>query len=135
VNAIIERQHRLALPLRLPLPRQPLRLSDLSRAHLRGDAVAGFSGNVAPCDELCLGSGKVEPHVGLDVVLRHALAVAVREPEVALRQLVPLLGGPAEPFYCLCMVLPNAPFAHPVCEPEPSLGGGETLIGGPANPF
>jgi hypothetical protein len=60
--------------------------------------------------------------VRLDVVLRHALAVAVREPEVALRQLVPLLGGPAEPFYCLCMVLPNAPLYWAMASPFSAIG-------------
>ena len=60
---------QLLLGLRLPFPRQALRFSCSS------------------------GSGQVDPLVGLDVILGHASAVGVPEPEGVLGGCVSLLRG------------------------------------------
>ncbi len=45
-----------AFLFRLPLPRQPLRLGDLRRRHLRGDGAAVADGSVAPLFTLQAGA-------------------------------------------------------------------------------
>ena len=51
---------------------------------------------------------QVEPHMRADIVLRHAVALGVHPAEVGLRVGVPLVGGLAEPYDGLRVVLRHA---------------------------
>jgi hypothetical protein len=52
-----------------------------------------------------LGGGNTQPRVTLRIVLGDRVAVCVRNPEVVLRQGIPLLSGQPEPLVSLVIVL------------------------------
>ena len=113
---------------REPVARQLLGLGDLLWCHELGDNVAGLCRfNVA------LGGSQVEQHVCLNVVLVHALAVAVPHPEVVLVIGEALISSFAIPLRRLNVVLRYA-LAQVVHVPEGGLGVGTALLGGLALP-
>jgi hypothetical protein len=121
---------------RLPLPRHPLRLCDLLGGHLGGHLIALD----CPLDGVyCISCkrrtrrSQVEPHIGLHIVLRHAFALLIHQPEFNLRGVVPLLGRLAPPRDGLHVVLQHA-FALLVLQPEEGLRAGVAPIGGLAKP-
>ena len=56
----------------------------------------------------CIGRSKVGPHIGTHVVLRHAAAGLVHQPEAVLRLGVSLLSGQSPPPHCFDVVLRDA---------------------------
>ena len=57
------------------------------------------------CSRNALRSRQVEPHVRLDIILRHALAFGEQESEVVLRAGVALVNGEAVPLHRLSVAL------------------------------
>src|SRR5262249_55156553 len=122
--------------LRPPLARELLSLGDLLWRHLARHHVAVFDGGVAVAR---IGGGEarggeVEPHMRADVVLLHALAGGVGEPEIVLRHGVALIGGEAVPLRRLLGVLRHAAAFR---EHHPEIGArrGIALVGGAAEPL
>jgi hypothetical protein len=78
---------KLSFALRLPLARQLLRFGDLLRGLFRGDQVAVVYRAVTEFFlRTCKSRGcKVEPHMRLHVILRHALAHPIHETEGCAR--------------------------------------------------
>ncbi len=96
------------LLLRLPLPRQLLGLGYLGRGHHLGNAIAVLDRFIAVLAGGEYRSGKVKPHMGLYVVLRHTLAFTEHDSEIAVSFSVALLGGLAIPLQRLSVVLGDA---------------------------
>ena len=94
--------HRLfhLVMLSHPFPCEALRLGHLAGCHpLDDNLTTSHRPFMSPC------GGKTEPHVGLYIVLRHAVAVAVDESEVVLGFGVALFGRFAIPLRRLDVVL------------------------------
>src|SRR5262245_2888453 len=81
---------------RPPMAGAPLRLGDLRHRHLEADGIAQAQVVVALAPS-GPGGREVEPRVGRDVILSHALPPVVQEPEQLLRARIALLGGPLVP--------------------------------------
>ena len=111
---------------------RPISLRDYSRtfngAYRFGESIAQLARVL-----VALGRGEIRPHVGFRGVLRHALTVAVHEPEVELRGGVTLVGGEAVPAGGFRVVLRYATTVA-VHAPEVVLGAGVALVGGEAVP-
>ena len=89
-----------------PCPRALLRLGDLLHAHVVADVIARAASVLVV---LC--SGKIQPHVRHDIILRHALAVDVPKTEGVLRLGYTLVSGPPKPLNCFRVVpLDTLPF-------------------------
>src|SRR5258708_2049974 len=92
----------------LPLGRKLLRLGDLRGSHLSGNKVAVVNRFVTGLflrNRIGGGGSEVEPHMRLDVVLRHAIAVGVHLAEDGLRSGRALVGGPAVPHHSFGVIL------------------------------
>src|SRR5262245_59112016 len=74
----------------------PLRLGDLRHRHLVADGIAQAEVVVALAPG-GPGGREVEPHLGRDVILGHALPPVVHEPEQLLRARIALLRGALVP--------------------------------------
>jgi hypothetical protein len=99
-------------------------LGDLGWRHRPSHLVAVFERSV---NALC--SCKIEPHMRLNQVLRHAFAQHVDRAAIELPYGVPLLGGQTVPFDSLGVVLRHST-ALSVHLAEKSLSRGAPLLGG-----
>jgi hypothetical protein len=101
-----------------------------------------FSCNLVPrprrkgsCFRICRPAyGQIEPEVGLDIVLRHAVAVVVHQTEAGLCAGDSLFGGQAQPLHFRCVVLRHA-LAVFVHQAEVRLGRCISLLGSQAVPL
>src|ERR1043166_3387582 len=85
---------------RLPLARLLLRLEDLGTGHSFGERITKLGSQII---SVCCPQDV--PHVGLDIVLRHAMSEFIEPSEIALRTRVPPCSGFRIPVPCLNIVL------------------------------
>ena len=102
---------------------------NLVGGHARPEFVFVLAGQL-----ISLLDGKVHPGIGEHVILRHAPAVGVHEPEVILGRGEPLFGGEPEPFHSFGIAFGHAP-AVVIHETEVILGRGEPLFSGEPVPL
>ena len=80
----------------VPLPRAALRFAEVYWRHLLGYTIAhSYCPLAIPAGQS--GGGEVQPHVGFDIVLVHALTVGIEAPEVEMGAGATLLGSQAVP--------------------------------------
>jgi len=76
----------------LPLSHQFVRLDELVRGHPYGELIPQHGPSLYPvrCSQLV-------PHIGLDIVLRHAVPTLIHEAKFSLRYTISLICGQTKP--------------------------------------
>jgi len=110
------------LPSRLPLACELLRFGDLRGGHTQCDHVSVFYRIL-----ISLRRRQVKPHVRADIVLQHAQAFEVKDPEIVLGGGDALVRSEAISLHSLSIVLLRAT-AGGEHEAEIKLGGGVALV-------
>src|SRR5688572_7847379 len=105
----------LPFRFRLPLTRQLLRFGDLCRGHLPRDAIP-----IADRIRVTSRSRHTEPHVCVNIVLRHAQSGSVTEAKIDLRSNMTLVCSAAKPLRSLDPVLGHGD-AREVQDPDVEL--------------
>src|SRR5262252_9189767 len=115
------------LGLRLPGTGERLALGQLGRGHLLHHIITSTYGAVVFCPRWEESSSKSEPEVGLDEILRCALAQVVHQAESCLGVSVPLVRRASVPAQRFGRVLRYAPTVG-IHQAEIVLGGGVSLV-------